>query len=132
MLCGYRVQTTLQSQLRLRLPISLKKKVSIRRKWDVRSSWREPGSGKKSTAERSRSSLRNLVYPVTGTASVLPWTKDALRLLKKYLSIFIRRDTFIRDPESSTGVRYVRLLCQTQRLSMRSRMDISGISSIRS
>ena len=42
-----------------------------------------------------------------------------------------KRMEFIKDQESSTGVRNVRLRCLMPRWSMRIRTDISGISNIR-
>ena len=53
--------------------------------------------------------------PVTGTESVSQWTRDVLRQLKKYLSIYMKKDIFTKVPESSTGVRNVRLLFLMQR-----------------
>ena len=42
----------------------------------------------------------------------------------------MRKDTFIKDPESLTGVQYVRQRFPMQRLITKSRQDISGISNI--
>ena len=44
---------------------------------------------------------------------------------------FMKKVIFIKDQESSTGVRNVRLRCLMPRWSMRIRTDISGISNIR-
>ena len=46
--------------------------------------------------------------------------------------VFTKKDLSTKVPESSTGVRYVRLPFLTQKLSMRNRQDISGTSSTRS
>ena len=58
------------------------------------------------------------------------WMKAVLRLFRKYLSSSMRKDLYTRAQELLTGVRYVILLYQMQKLSMRSRQDISGISTI--
>ena len=56
----------------------------------------------------------------------------APRLFRRYLSVSMKKDIFTKVPGSSTGVRYARLLFPMQRLYMRTRMDISGTSIIRS
>ena len=48
-------------------------------------------------------SSKSWVSPVTGTENVLLWTRAVQKPWRKYLSIYIRRDTFTRDPGSSTG-----------------------------
>ncbi len=45
---------------------------------------------------------------------------------------FMKKDIFTKVPESSTGVRYVRLRFLMRKWSMRIRTDISGISNIQS
>lgn len=50
---------------------------------------------------------------------------------RKYSPSYIRRAGFIKVPVLSTGVRYVRLPFPMRKLSMKSRMDFSGISIIR-
>ena len=53
-------------------------------------------------------------------------------LYRKYSFVYTKKDISTKAPESSTGVRYARLLFLTQKLSMRIRMDFSGTSIIRS
>lgn len=74
--------------------------------------------------------LKNSVFPVTGIENASRWMRDAPKQLRKYSSNFMRKDTFIKDPESLTGVRYVRQRFPMQRLITKSRQDISGISNI--
>lgn len=51
--------------------------------------------------------------------------------VQKYSPSYIRRAGFIKVPVLSTGVRYVRLPFPMRKLSMKNRMDFSGISIIR-
>ena len=71
------------------------------------------------------------VLPQTVSVSALRWMKDVPMRYRKYSPSYIRRAGFIKVPVLSTGVRYVRLPFPMRKLSMKSRMDFSGISIIR-
>ncbi len=59
--------------------------------------------------------LKKLVLPLTGRENASPWTKDAPRQYRKYLSACITKDISTKVPVSSTGVRYARLPSLMQR-----------------
>ena len=97
---------------------------------DVKDFWSGPGTGSGSMAAGLSHSLRSWGLPVTGTGSVLPWTRAVIRRSRKCFVRCMKRAGSIKAAASSTGVPYAILPSQTRRWSTRSRQGTSGISSI--